>query len=228
MKLYFVMDLLHNEVVRAVRGEREKYQPVHFNSKLLDTSDPQKVIEQVNPRYIYVADLDRIIGEGDNTKVINTISENVEHLMADCGFKEVWELKNLGFDGVVGSETFKLRQLEEDPANVRYVSLDIKDRFLDASNSFHMWEEALKWLNSFELKGVIILTLSRVGTLSLDWSILDKAAKISDNPLYAGGGIKSREDILKLKDLGFEGVLIASAFHEGKIDPEVIRQGRIN
>ncbi|MFP3908411.1 MAG: HisA/HisF family protein [Archaeoglobaceae archaeon] len=227
MKLYFVIDFLHKEVVRAVRGEREKYRPVHLSSKLLNTSDPQKVIEQVKPRYIYAADLDRIMGEGDNTEVINSISSNVEHLIADCGFKEPVELESLQFDGVVGSETFDLRQLKE-CSSVRYVSLDIKDRFLDASNSFRRWEDALEWLNSFELEGIVILTLSRVGTLSLDHNIFNKATEISDNPLYAGGGIKSMEDILDLKDLGFEGVLIASALHEGSIDSELIRRGRIN
>lgn len=227
MKLYFVIDFLHKEVVRAVRGEREKYRPVHLSSKLLNTSDPQKVIEQVKPRYIYAADLDRIMGEGDNTEVINSISSNVEHLIADCGFKEPVELESLQFDGVVGSETFDLRQLKE-CSSVRYVSLDIKDRFLDASNSFRRWEDALEWLNSFDLKGIVILTLSRVGTLSLDHKVFNKSAEISDNPLYAGGGIKSMEDILDLKDLGFEGVLIASALHEGSIDSELIRRGRIN
>lgn len=228
MKLYFVMDLLRKEVVRAVRGEREKYQPVHLSSGLLDTSDPERAVKNINPKYVYVADLDRIMGEGDNIQVINKISGNVEHLMADCGFKESAELKNIRFDGVVGSETFDLRQLEESSTNARYVSLDIKDRFLDASNTFHRWEEALEWLNSFDLKGVILLTLSRVGTLSLDQTIFGKAAEISDNPLYAGGGVKSLEDVLKLNDLGFKGVLIASAFHEGSIDPEVIRRGRIS
>ncbi|MFO7967886.1 MAG: HisA/HisF family protein [Archaeoglobaceae archaeon] len=227
MKLYFVIDLLHKEVVRAVKGEREKYRPIHLSSRLLDTSDPQRAIELINPRYVYAADLDRIMGEGDNTEVINCISGKVEHLIADCGFKWVSELDNLGFDGVVGSETFNLRQLEES-SNVRYVSLDIKDGFLDASNSFRRWEEALGWLNSFDLKGVVILTLSRVGTLSLDQSIFSKSAELSDNPLYAGGGIKSQEDIVELKELGFEGALIASAFHEGSIDPEVVRRGRIN
>ncbi|MFP3946931.1 MAG: HisA/HisF family protein [Archaeoglobaceae archaeon] len=226
MKLYFVIDFLHKEVVRAVRGEREKYRPVHLSSKLLNTSDPQKVIEQVKPRYIYAADLDRIMGEGDNTEVINSISSNVEHLIADCGFKEPVELESLQFDGVVGSETFDLRQLKE-CSSVRYVSLDIKDRFLDASNSFRRWEDALEWLNSFDLKGIVILTLSRVGTLSLDHKVFNKSAEISDNPLYAGGGIKSMEDVLKLKYLGFEGVLIASALHEGSIDPEVMRKGII-
>lgn len=228
MKLYFVMDLLRKEVVRAVRGEREKYQPVHLSSGLLDTSDPERAVKNINPKYIYVADLDRIMGEGDNIQVINKISGNVEHLMADCGFKEPAELEGLGFDGVVGSETFDLRQLKDNPANVHYVSLDIKNKFMDASDSFHSWEEALEWLNSFNLKGVVILTLSKVGTLSLDHDIFNKAAEISDNPLYAGGGVKSLEDILNLDNLGFDGVLIASAFHEGKIDPETIKRGKIN
>ncbi len=230
MKLYFVIDLLHKEVVRAVKGEREKYRPVHLSSRLLDTSSPQMVIEQVEPRYVYAADLDRIMGAGDNTDILNSISGKVEHLIADCGFKEPaeLELEDMQFDGVVGSETFNLRQLEEDSANVRYVSLDIKDEFLDASNSFPEWKDALGWLNSFDLEGVIILTLSRVGTLSLDQSIFGEAVEVSDNPLYAGGGVRRMEDIVELNDMGFEGVLIASAFHEGNISPEVIQEGKLS
>jgi|Deesub1362A_J573_1020465.scaffolds.fasta_scaffold01335_4 phosphoribosylformimino-5-aminoimidazole carboxamide ribotide isomerase len=222
MKIYFVMDLKEEKVVRAFRGERESYQPVHLSTDILRDSNPLSVVDEVNPRYLYVADLDRISDRGNNFRIIEMLSGKVEHLVADCGLREVSDAKNLKFDVVFGSETFDLRKIED---SVKYVSLDIRNNFIDASGSFEDWFSALDWLNSYELEGIIILDLSRVGTMSSELLIFEKAAGMSDNPLYAGGGIKSTEDIKRLEEIGYDGVLIAGAVYGKKIGVEVVRRG---
>jgi len=226
MKVYFVLDLLNGIVVRAFRGDRANYMPAHFSSKIIERSEPEYVVNVLKPKYLYVADLDRIMGNRDNFDSISRLSVRVEHLIADRGYKDLSELegRNFKFDNVLGSETFNFRNLKGTIAE--FVSLDIKDELLDASKSFN-WEKALEFLNGCSLKGVIILTLSKVGTLSVDYDILSKAAEISEHPIYAGGGVRDMEDILRLKEMGYTGVLIASSVHEGIIGLDVVRKGRI-
>lgn len=228
MKIYFVMDLLNGVVVKAVRGERAEYKPIHLSSKILQSSDPYQVIEEIRAKYLYIADLDRITGKGDNTRIIEDLSKRVDHLIADCGFRDVAELDAIDFDPVLGTETFDIRKLDKVQKKV-FVSLDIKDNsLLDSSGSFRDWKDALEFLNSFRLGGVIVLTLSRVGTgSSLDFDILEKAVEISDNPVFAGGGVKDMDDLMKAKETGCSGVLVATAVHECVIPLEVVRQGEI-
>jgi len=227
MKIYFVMDLLGGEAVRAFKGERENYAPVHLQTSIVNNSNPIKIIEKIQPKYLYVADLDRIMRKGENFVIINSLSEKVEHLIADCGFRKADELKNLKFDAVLGSETFNLRNLDKISEREVYVSIDIKERLLDASKSFKDWRDALIYLNSYNLKGVIILDLSIVGTMSANNDIFERAVNESDNPILAGGGIGSLEDIQKLQDAGYHGVLIASSVYSSRIPINILRKGSI-
>jgi len=230
MKVYFVIDLLNGVVVRAVKGERAEYRPIHTSSKILNTSDSVQVIEKIKLRYLYVADLDRITGKGDNVHTIEKLSEKVSHLIADCGFRSADEL-NVNFDPVLGTETFDVRRLDEVELKLRrnvFVSLDIKGRLLDSSGSFTDWRNALEWLNSFKLGGVIVLTLHKVGTASsLDFDVIEEAVGISDNPVFAGGGVKDVNDLLKAESVGCDGVLVATAVHERVIPLEIVRRGKI-
>ncbi len=228
MKVYFVMDLLSGVVVKAVRGERSKYKPIHLSSKILQSSNPCQVIEKIRAKYLYIADLDRITGKRDNTRTIEDLSKKVDHLIADCGFRDVTEIDAIDFDPVLGTETFDIRDLDKVQKKA-FVSLDIKgDSLLDSSGCFRNWKGALEFLNSFRLGGVIILTLHRVGTgTSLDFEILEKAVEISDNPVFAGGGVKDMDDLMKAKEIGCSGVLIATAVHERDIPLEIVRRGKI-
>ncbi|RLI89217.1 MAG: HisA/HisF family protein [Archaeoglobales archaeon] len=220
MKLYFVMDLLDGEVVGAVKGEREKYEPVHLTSKVVESSNPFQVFDVLRPKRLYVADLDAILGKGNNFAVIEKLAGMCE-LIADCGFKSVEEAKKVSFTPVLGSETFNLRKLEDG----FYVSLDVRDEFLDASHSFASVDEAIEWLNSFRLKGVIVLSLRRVGTLQPDFELVERVVSASSNPVLAGGGIRNMEDVEKAKEIGCEGVLVATAVHKGLIPVEAIKNG---
>ena len=226
MKVVFVIDILNGEVVRGYRGEREKYKPISHFSKIVDNSDPHKVVEELKPKYLYIADLDRIMGKGNNFNTILGLKNEVEEIMADCGFKWPNEVVYDIFP-VLGTETFNIRRLDELDTKKIYVSVDLKeDGFLDASNSFKNWIEALEFLNSFELRGIIVLTLHKVGTsTSLDFEILKKAIEMSGNPIYGGGGIKNVDDLIKAREIGCKGVLVSTAIHNGSILVDVIRKG---
>jgi len=216
-------------VVRGERGERAAYRPINEFSSIVNSSSPVEVIQSVKPKYVYIADLDRIMRKGDNFGTILKIKRYVKDLIADCGFRESKELPELDFNPVVGTETFDVRQLEGlDDLRRITVSVDILDELMDASSNFGDCMEVIEYLNSYRLKGVIILTLRRVGTSSsLDWELIEKVLDVSHNPVFVGGGVKSMEDVERARDMGCRGVLIATSVHNGEIPIEVVRRGEI-
>ncbi len=221
MKVFFVVDLKQGRVVAGKSGERERYPPITTISRLVTSDDALTVIDEIKPRYLYAADLDRIMGRGENYDILQKLSARVEELIADCGFRSPEELEDLPFRPVVGTETFDITQL-----GIKcYVSLDFKEIFLDASGKFSSWQEAVEFLNSFELHGIIVLPIHAVGTMKTDFSLLESVLEISENPVLLGGGISSIEDLERLKELGCSGVLIATAVHKGNIPLDFVRKG---
>ncbi len=221
MKLFFVMDIKNGEVVAAKGGEREKYRPIREVSLITKNSVPLALLEEIKPKYLYVADLNRIEEKGDNTSLINSMAEKVSELIADCGFRSCEELEGLKFTPVVGTETFDITQLNKKC----YVSLDFRDGFLDASKKFSNWQRAVEFLNTLDILGVIVLPLRNVGSLNANFDLATKVLKLSDHPVMLGGGISDVKDLEIAKDLGLDGVLLATAVHLGRVPVELIRKG---
>ncbi len=227
MRLVFVMDLMGGIVVLAERGERRNYRPVAEKSLIVKSSDPFEVIAEIKPRFLYVADLDRILGKGSNIQVINSLKPRVEEIIADCGFRNPEELENINFVPVLGTETFDITKLAGIEKEC-YVSLDFHGkRFLDASGKFSDYKKAVEFLNSFSLKGLIVLNIARVGSGSPDLELLKDVLKITAHPVYLGGGISGLSDLQTLGDLGCSGVLISTAVHKKAVPLDLIQQGFI-
>lgn len=221
MKIFFVLDIRNRIAVHAERGERAKYRPLEEKSLIVNTSDPILIVEKLRPRFLYVADLDRIAGTGNNFSIINDLVTRVEELIADCGFKEVEELRGLKFKPVLGTETFDITRIEGNC----YVSLDFFDNFIDHSRKFRNFREAIEFLNTLELEGLIVLSMKRIGSLSPDFELVSKVVEISTNPVFVGGGVGSFEDLSKLHDIGCSGALIATAIHRKILPLTLIREG---
>jgi phosphoribosylformimino-5-aminoimidazole carboxamide ribotide isomerase len=224
----FVLDLFNGSAVHAVRGEREKYQPIGAKSKVVGTSDPLSILEALRPKEVYVADLDRITGSGDNLALIGEMAKNAE-TMADVGISSVEELELLPLDcrPVLGTETgsFDLLKRATSKREVT-VSLDLfggevltRDPSLKVSPLDLIWR-----LNPLPIKEIILLALDRVGTSTgLDEAFLRKAADLSDHPILLGGGVKDGSDLDRLEDLGLAGALVATAVHGKSIPLERMR-----
>lgn len=221
MKIFFVLDIRNGIAVHAERGERENYRPIKEKSLLVETNDPILIVETLKPRFLYVADLDRIAGRGDNFRTINALAERVEELIADCGFKGNEELSGLKFKPVLATETFDIRKIRDGC----YVSLDFFGNFLDSSGNFRDHCKAVEFLNNFELEGLIVLNVRRVGSLSVDFELVSEILEISENPVLVGGGVGSLEDLRKLHKLGCSGALIATAIHKKILPIALIRDG---
>jgi phosphoribosylformimino-5-aminoimidazole carboxamide ribotide isomerase len=229
VRCIFVLDLFNGNVVHAVGGERGRYRPVEEFSRAVSTSDPLGVVDQIRPKEVYLADLNRILGQGDNLETIRRISA-LASTMADIGVSQKEDLDCLQEQTlpVLGTETASLQLIQEAALKRKIVvSLDMKNRAVLASDrdlAGAMPEEILRRLNRVPAEAVILLELDRVGTsIGLDREFLERAARISDHALILGGGVGSTEDLEALEEMEFAGALVATAIHSGRIPLERLR-----
>ena len=223
-RIIFVLDLLDGSVVHAVKGERSKYKPIH-GSMICDSSDPFEVISAVNPREIYIADLDHIQEIGDNFEIIKKISGKTK-TMVDIGVKNMDDVKKcaqIADTVIIGTETASFEVIEkasiEFPKRIN-VSIDMKNGYvLTKDTTMEMRpEDLVRRMNKIGIKDIIILDLGKVGTSAgIDEILLKKIAEISIHKILVGGGIKDVNDIETMGRLGVGGALAATAIHNGKI-----------
>jgi phosphoribosylformimino-5-aminoimidazole carboxamide ribotide isomerase len=229
VRCIFVLDLFNGNVVHAVRGERSRYRPIEESSRVVSTSDPLRVLDGIRPTEVYLADINRILGEGDNLEILREISRRAS-TMADIGVSRREDLECLPERAlpVLGTETASLLLMQEAALKRKIVvSLDIKSGAVLASDPEMAGvapEDVLRRLNRMPAEAVILLVLDRVGTSSgLESEFLERAAGISDHDLILGGGIRGAEDLDALEEMGFAGALVATAIHNGRISLERLR-----
>ncbi|MDH7596559.1 MAG: HisA/HisF-related TIM barrel protein [Methanothrix sp.] len=227
MRWIFVMDIFNGEVVHAVRGERSLYQPINTFSRVVSTSDPVEILDAIAPKEVYIADLNRLSGSGDNLNIIESISSR-SATMADIGISSISELDLLPESAapVLGTETASL-DLISDASDLReiVVSVDMKHRRVISQSGDLDPLELIKEINDLDVLGIIILELDRVGTSAgTDIEFLSRAVSSSDHPVLAGGGIRDLSDIHALEEIGVQGVLVATAVHSGAIPIEMMRR----
>ncbi|HNX39707.1 MAG TPA: HisA/HisF-related TIM barrel protein, partial [Methanothrix sp.] len=113
MRCIFVLDILNGAVVHAVRGERSCYEPIAGFSRIVSSSEPLGILHELRPREVYVADLDLLMGRGDNLAAIKQISSRAK-TMADTGISRAGDLDRLpaSVSLVLGTETASLQLIE--------------------------------------------------------------------------------------------------------------------
>jgi phosphoribosylformimino-5-aminoimidazole carboxamide ribotide isomerase len=223
VRCIFVLDILNGAVVHAVRGERNRYEPIAGFSKIVSSSRPLDILHELRPREVYVADLNLLTGQGENLAMIKEISANAK-TMSDTGISKATDLDRLpaSVSPILGTETASFHLMEELAVRRNVVvSLDMKDRKVLSREALPAAETPLKVLqrlNQLPLEGVILLELNRVGTsLGLDKAFLEEAIAISEHPLILGGGVKDEKDLRDLQEMGFSGALVATAVHNGSV-----------
>ena len=86
----------------------------------------------------------------------------------------------------------------------------------------------LREANNWKFRGCIILDIGAVGTRhGLDPAILGAMRSAYHRKLFWGGGVAGPDDLELLCDAGFDGAIIATALHTGKIPLALIRKGRV-
>ncbi|RXA18029.1 phosphoribosylformimino-5-aminoimidazole carboxamide ribotide isomerase [Methanosarcina sp. MSH10X1] len=235
-RVILVMDIFNRSVVLAKGGDREKYRPVSDSSNVCNSSNPVEMVEFLQPREIYIADLNVLQGKGPlemNLGVIREVSLRAD-TMLDFGItssQDVDKALSIAGTAVIGTETGTLSAIKDaasgNPGKIS-VSIDIKhgkvmkkDPELPESPL-----EIVKLLNNFPLKDLIFLDLDRVGTASgFDPDFLRKLVECSRHSVLLAGGVKDMEDLFILDKLGIKGALVATAVHSGLVSPAVLSAG---
>jgi phosphoribosylformimino-5-aminoimidazole carboxamide ribotide isomerase len=232
-----VIDLKAGTAVHAVRGERERYRPVHSVIASAD-GDPLALTRAFRAELgldeLYVADLDAITGAGDNRETIAALALETR-VMVDAGVSEPERARALLDAGahrvIVGTETLPGpdaldRLLGEVPEIV--LSVDLREGLMlspDPQLAGRPAREAIDRLHRPGLREAIVLDLARVGSgAGLDVELIaDLHAAFPDLQLLAGGGVRDVGDLRALRDAGAAGALVATALHRGVIGPRELR-----
>lgn len=236
MRVIPVIDLLHGQVVHAVKGKRKNYAPV--KSVLCDTPDPLEVAKAfrnlLNLNEVYIADLDAIQDPHQihHRKIIADMARlEGMALMLDAGVSNIDDAREL-IDSVVckaiiGSETLQTWDAVQDiPSKINrdrlIFSLDLRaDKILSRCPVLSAMRpmDAVEYLQSVGWQEVILLDLERVGGgEGVETSLAAEVkTKLPNLHLLLGGGIKNPEELTVLKSLGISGVLTATALHRGTI-----------
>lgn len=244
MELIPVLDLLRGQAVHARAGKRQAYRPVQ--SALLPgrAGDPIALARAYHTTLgawrCYVADLDAIEGWTPQVKLIRALAD-AEHgfgpgLLVDGGVATTRAAVSLLEAGattlVVGLETLKgFRDLKAIVAAVggdRVVfSLDLHEGKPVQLQSHRISSQDPVGLElgaraaEAGVSALLVLDLAVVGTgagpQNLD--LLEALKRLVGLPVYAGGGVRSAEDLKLLEDAGCDAALVGSAIHSGAIAP---------
>jgi phosphoribosylformimino-5-aminoimidazole carboxamide ribotide isomerase len=221
MEIIPVIDIMNGLVVHGKSGNRYEYKPL--NSILCPTSNPHDVInkyEENGAEKVYIADLNAIMGNGNNFEIIKSLPS---YKIVDAGIvlkKDAEHVEKLKICDkiIVGTETLKDLSLLSNENII--LSLDFK--YGNILNNFNYELETLLGHVNFNTP-LIILDISAVGTRKgINVPLIKKIMNIVNNPIYIGGGIKNEGDLKKSYDLGVDGVLIATAIHNGALNLKTI------
>ena len=230
MTIIPVIDLLHGQVVRAVRGERSAYRPIV--SPLCSSSDPATVARVLGRHCatarLYVADLDALQG---GVSQIATL----RHLLDADPQLELW--LDAGFTGaaaatavlaalaphasrvvpVLGSESLRsLEALAGSLAALPNAVLSLDRRGGHRLDAAGCWDAPRLWPAR-----VIVMTLERVGADAgpdLD-TLAEVRRKAPQAMLIGAGGIRHPADLARAAEAGADAWLVASALHDLRLPP---------
>ncbi len=232
MNVIPVIDLLHGQVVRALRGDRQSYRPIV--SPLCDSSDPVAVARILGRHCastrLYVADLDALQGGVSQIATLQALlaADPRLELWLDAGFADVGAAAAVvsalaPHSGrvvpVFGSESLRSRQalaacFGAASMSNAVLSLDRRDGLrLDAAGC---WDAPELWPPR-----VIVMTLERVGADAgpdLD-TLAEVRSKAPHTTLIGAGGIRHPADLVEAAAAGASAWLVASALHDLRLPP---------
>jgi phosphoribosylformimino-5-aminoimidazole carboxamide ribotide isomerase len=241
MRVIGVIDIRNGRAVHARAGERAHYRPVtRFAGIAIEPGDAEALAGhymQRGVRELYVAVLDAIEGGPFDAGSLARLAALGSPLWVDAGVADATQAGAVLTAGaarvVVGLETLLG---PEGLTDVQRVAGSGRLTFsLDLRHGAPLVAPTARWPQSVVCPvdfarlaadrgadAIIVLDLARVGMgTGLDLALLDAVRRaVPDVLLLAGGGVGGAEDLASLSAAGCDGVLVASALHDGRITAE--------
>ena len=232
MKVIPVIDLLDGVVVHAKKGERASYMPIQSQlTPSFQALDIVAALLEVYPfKQLYIADLNAIqkinAQYENNYNVIVSIQQHYPELelWVDAGISNNTELchwQKCNVRLIIGSENFA----EID----HYTELNIhgNDFILSLDFMANGYQGPAELLANTACwpKDVIVMSLSNVGAnngVNIEL-IRDISAKAKGFNMIAAGGIRNKDDLIKLNSMGVNAALLATALHQHQITTEQLK-----
>ena len=257
MRIVPVIDLRGGRAVAGRSGARAWYAPVTSRIRggaAEDLSDPCRLahalVETLAPERLYVADLDRIEGTGNNDRVVTTLLEEdpARVILWDGGLAHCRAAPRhprlvpiLASESLAAVEEMDATAMDPGPAGSGAMTgatgipatamqrpwlgldLDAGGLVARAAAVAGLGERALlRRAARAGVGGVVIVLLSAVGTgAGLPRERLRRLREEApDLATIAGGGIATIDDLLFLRSAGCQGALLATALHDGRMRPD--------
>jgi phosphoribosylformimino-5-aminoimidazole carboxamide ribotide isomerase len=228
MNIIPVIDLQNGLVVAAKQGLRKTYTPIQStlscSSKILDVIDG--FLSLFPFKNIYIADLNAIIGIGNNQNLIDTVIKKHSSInfWVDNGIKveNISLITDTDYRPVIGSESQNTHFLNN---VLKYPDFSILSLDFFPIKGYIGPEELINNPNLWP-KDIIIMTLNKVG--KKQGPDIEKLqyfyTKYPNKNFIAAGGIRHEQDLLELRGMGIQDALVASALHSGEINKETIKK----
>lgn len=224
MQIIPVIDLLNGLVVHAKQGARQHYQPI--NSLLINSKKPLDIVAALLDYYpfqqLYIADLNAIQKLGStNYSIIESIANYFPNLKLwiDAGISNQTDLaiwSNIHSNLIFGSENFSrignFLAIKSKQGSDFTLSLDFMPN--GYQGPVELLQDSTYWPDD-----VIVMSLANVGAdQGINTALISKALQLASNHnIYAAGGVRDMSDLMKLKDMGARGALIATALHQKQL-----------
>lgn len=222
MQVIPVIDLKNGIVVHARQGNRESYAPLV--TKLCESSDIFDVILAFRQRFgfgrMYIADLNALLGDGNNAALLSKALQSFPDIefWVDAGYPLPTDdlLTLLNYRPILGSESFTEATVSQIKIfNGNYI-LSLDHNLAGEMGAPSLFRSSELWPDS-----IIIMSLPHVGSHSGP-DLIKLKHYIKTHPgrkFIAAGGVRHKADLDTLKKIGVTQCLIASALHNGDINP---------
>jgi phosphoribosylformimino-5-aminoimidazole carboxamide ribotide isomerase len=235
MRIIPAIDIIDGKCVRLTKGD--------YSTQIIYNEDPLEVAKEFEANgilYLHMVDLDgakssRII----NQKVLERVAKNT-NLKIDFGggIKSDDDLR-IAFESGVSQITGGSIAVKNRELFLEWISKYGSDKIILGADCLNRkiatqgWLEnsetdVVDFISDYQQKGiqyVICTDISKDGMLQGTSNDLYKEILEKTNvKLIASGGVSSMDDLIELRNIGCEGVIIGKAIYEGRIKLKELKQ----
>lgn len=233
MKVLAAIDIMNGDVVRLTKGDQ--------STKKVYSNDPVQVAKKWakdGADMLHIVDLDAAFGnESSNLSIISEILDSVNiPIQIGGGIRntEIFEkIVKMGFSKiVVGTMAYRnvneLRLLNKNYGDKIVISLDeINGKVMIEgwkSSSDYKVEDAINKFNKLGISNFLLTSIIKDGTLSgPDIVTLNSINTDRKSKIIASGGISSLVDVLRVRSIGCDSVILGKALYEERLDIKKVK-----